>query len=157
MHWVKFISQMGFSACAVARGKLWKIFGQMWKTKFEPKARSHKGKGTGKGEESSKRNETVKIWQINMINRNTVKSQIFVQYLFSYFRTMLNGRSDPSRRPAFLETPRCPSGHKVGHGLFSSHELHSSTHVNSNGPYASLAAMFSNRVHHFDCVINCGC
>ena len=26
-----------------------------------------------------------------------------------------------------------------------------------NGPYASLAAMFSNRVRHFDCVINRGC
>ena len=26
-----------------------------------------------------------------------------------------------------------------------------------NGPYASLAAMFSNRVRHLDCVINRGC
>ena len=26
-----------------------------------------------------------------------------------------------------------------------------------NGPYASLAAMFLNRVSHFDCVINRGC
>ena len=26
-----------------------------------------------------------------------------------------------------------------------------------NGPYASLAAMFSNRVRHFDYVINRGC
>ena len=26
-----------------------------------------------------------------------------------------------------------------------------------SGPYASLAAMFLNRVSHFDCVINHGC
>ena len=45
---------------------------------------------------------------------------------------VLNGQSDPSRRPAFPETPCCPSGHKVGHGLFSRHELRSSTNVHRN-------------------------
>ena len=29
-------------------------------------------------------------------------------------------------------------------------------HIAANGPYASLAAMFLNRVSHFDCVINRG-
>ena len=41
--------------------------------------------------------------------------------------------------------------------LFPCSLLHPQRYFTAYGPYASLAAMFSNRVRHFDCVINRGC